>query len=226
MTHLFKLNLILLISILSVAVKSQNSSDSLFKYTPEFRFTDGIFLDFESVKRNEPIPKNRLMSDLNYDDNDFFDKTLAQNKIFYYDKLGNKTELDKDKVWGFSRNGFLYIRIENNYFRITLMGSICHFVAIISYENRTYYEPYYYNSPYYPQNTTTSTEQRQYLLDFSTGRVLNFDEEGVEILLMTDPELYDEFVQLSKKKKKQMKFMYIRKFNERNPLYLINHKKE
>jgi hypothetical protein len=31
--------------------------------------------------------------------------------------------------------------------------------------------------------------------------------------------LHDEFASLSKKKRKQMKFMYIRKFNEKNPLY-------
>jgi len=36
---------------------------------------------------------------------------------------------------------------------------------------------------------------------------------------MADPELHDEFSGLSKKKKKQMKFLYIRKFNEKNPLF-------
>jgi hypothetical protein len=37
---------------------------------------------------------------------------------------------------------------------------------------------------------------------------------------MKDPELHDEFAQLSKKKRRQLKFMYLRKFNERNPLYI------
>ena len=60
---------------------------------------------------------------------------------------------------------------------------------------------------------------RQYLLDFKTGNVLDYDVESVELLLMTDPELHDEFAALSNKKQKQMKFLYIRKFNERNPLY-------
>jgi hypothetical protein len=56
-------------------------------------------------------------------------------------------------------------------------------------------------------------------MDFSTGKVMEYDVAGVEVLLMKDPELYDEFVSLRKKKKKQLKFMYIRKFNEKNPLY-------
>jgi hypothetical protein len=63
---------------------------------------------------------------------------------------------------------------------------------------------------------------RQYLLDFKTGNVLDYNEESVELLLMTDPVLHDEFSALSNKKKKQLKFLYIRKFNEKNPLYFPN----
>jgi len=44
------------------------------------------------------------------------------------------------------------------------------------------------------------------------------------VLLMKDPELHDEFEALGNKKKKQMKFLFIRKFNERNPLYIPVHK--
>jgi hypothetical protein len=60
---------------------------------------------------------------------------------------------------------------------------------------------------------------RQYLLDFKTGNILDYDVEGIALLLMADPELHDEFSALSNKKQKQLKFMYIRKYNVRNPLY-------
>jgi len=61
---------------------------------------------------------------------------------------------------------------------------------------------------------------KQYLLDFDTGKIMEYDNNSVEVLLMKDPELYDEYMALGKRKKKQLKFYYIRKFNERNPLYL------
>ena len=67
-------------------------------------------------------------------------------------------------------------------------------------------------------------KMRREELDFSTGKVLDYDVQGVEVLLMKDPELYDEFEALKNKKKKQMKFLYIRKFNERNPLYIPENK--
>jgi hypothetical protein len=67
-----------------------------------------------------------------------------------------------------------------------------------------------------------NTEIRQYLLDFSTGRVLDYTAESLEILLMQDSELHDEYTSLRKKKRKQQRFIYIRKFNEKHPLYFPN----
>jgi hypothetical protein len=63
-------------------------------------------------------------------------------------------------------------------------------------------------------------ELRQYLIDFDTGKILEYDVENTELLLMKDSELYTEYVQLRNKKQKELMFVYIRKFNEKNPLYL------
>jgi hypothetical protein len=137
-----------------------------------------------------------------------------------------KQEVRSDKIWGFSRNGVLFVGIDDKYHRITIIGSICHFVATVTtYDNR-YYDPYYYN-PYdyyyryggYPTNTQSS-EMRQYVMDFNSGKVYDYDVQALEVLLMRDPELHDEYSQLRKKKKRQQKFVYLRKFNQRNPLFI------
>lgn len=49
---------------------------------------------------------------------------------------------------------------------------------------------------------------------------MEFNIESTELLLMKDPVIYEEYVQLSRKKKKDLMFVYIRKFNEKNPLYI------
>jgi len=70
-----------------------------------------------------------------------------------------------------------------------------------------------------PRSNYTNTELKQYLLNFETGEVLEYEVESVEVLLMRDPELHDEYESLSNRKKKQMKFVFIRRFNEKHPLY-------
>lgn len=214
---------ILVLSINLSIVFSQQDSLNLVKYTPEFKFREGIYLNFDQVKTNSPLPKSRIISTADYNDPDFFDKVLEGKVIYYYNSIGNKNELKSDRIWGYTRNGFIYIRMEDGFFRITLIGAICHFIASETTYITNYNSPYYYNSymdPYrmYP-SSYPSTEMRQYILDFNTGRVLDYSGESLEVVLMQDPELYDEYMALSNKKKKQLKFMYMRKYNQRNPLY-------
>ncbi len=209
-------------------IHAQTDSTAMVKYTPEFKFNEGIFLNFEQVKNNDPLPKSRILTNVRYDDPDFFDKVLDNKFIAYFDMLGTKNEIRTDRIWGYSRNGILYIQMDDGFFRITIVGSICHFVATETvYQNR-YYDPYYgypYTNYYYYRYgrgpaTYASSEMNQYILDFETGKLLEYDYESLTVLLMKDPELHDEYSALRKRKKKQLKFLYIRKFNERNPLYL------
>lgn len=201
---------------------AQVDSTGFTKYTPEFKFKEGVFLNFDQVRTNSPLPKSRIITSNDYNDPDFFDKVLEKDVIHYYDHLGNSTELRIKNIWGYSRNGFIYVKKDDGYYRITLVGSICHFIANQTVYNN-YNSPYYYNYYYDPYrmnpSTSSTTEMHQYLLDFSNGRILDYNEASLEAMLMQDPELHDEYASLSKKKRKQMKFMYIRKYNEKNPLY-------
>jgi hypothetical protein len=238
------LKIFLLISLFSqcspfVGVFGQDK-EGMVKYTPEFRFTDGIYLNFDQVKMNSPIPKAKLLTSVDYNDREFFKKILEMDKIYFYDNMGIRQEVAKNSIWGYTRNGVLYVQIQEGFNRITFVGSICHFVAdITTYDSRYYnspygyYDPYYspygysnyYNpySPYYSpyrQSNMSRNELKQYLIDFESGKVLEFDVENTELLLMKDNQLYEEYVQLPRKKKKELMFVYIRKFNEKNPLYI------
>jgi hypothetical protein len=229
-------------SVTGIFLFSQDKEGKV-KYTPDFKFNDGIYVNFNQVKSNSPIPKAKLLTSSEYNDRDFFNKIFTGDKIYYYDEMGIRQEIEKNNIWGYSRNGVMYIMIQGNFNRITFFGSICHFVAdITTYENRNYYSPYGYYDPYYSpfgyssyyspyspygsyyspyrQNSISRNELKQYIIDTETGKVMDFNVENVKLLLMKDPTVYDEYVQLSKKKKKELMFVYIRKFNEKNPLYL------
>ena len=58
-----------------------------------------------------------------------------EKKIQVFDNLGTKQEISTKNFWGFSRNGVLYINVNEDYYRITIVGSICHFVASLTTYN-------------------------------------------------------------------------------------------
>ena len=192
---------------------SQDEAHKLQKYTPDFEFKNGIYLNFNQVKLNNPLPASRIVSDVPHDDPAFYDKLLTSKKLTYYDDFGVQQTLTSDNIWGFSRNGIIYIKIGNGFSRVTVIGGICHFVAdITTYTNRFYdpysyypysYSPYGYNRYGYSPGSYATNEMKQYLIDFETGKILEYNERNLEILLMKDPELHDEYAALKKKKPKE-----------------------
>ncbi len=212
-----------IISVFSTTgVFSQVDTTKLVKYSPAFKFTEGIYLNFDQVRENKPILKSRIVSDVNIRDIDFFEKVLRSKKIIYYDDYGIKQAYEIEKIWGYCRKGTLYIQVEGEFNRIPVVGKICHFVANITvYRDRYYnqYDPYYnYNSTLRPQQP--SYELKQFLLDFETGSIMEYDYQTLSVILMRDPDLHEEFINFKKKKRKKLKFLYLRKYNEKHPLYI------
>ncbi len=223
------LGIVVLVICVPVLFAQDQEEPALVEYTHDFQFRDGIYANFGMVKENNPIPTARIVTDLDMFDREFFEKVTAEKEIVIYDENGVKKVMKTEDIWGYGRNGVLYINVGNAFHRISFVGSISHFVASVTTYNSNYYDPYYYN-PYYsnsyyynrynmPRSNYSNTELRQYLLDFETGEVLDYDTESVEVLLMKDPELADEYGALRNRKKKQMKFVFIRRFNEKHPLY-------
>ncbi len=224
---------------LDLIAQSDSLASNLIKYTPEFKFREGIYLNFEQVKSNKPIPKSRILTSTDYKSNTFFDQITEGQTFTYFDDLGNSQEVEVAKIWGYCKNGILYINIGGSFSRITIVGNICHFVAnVTTYSNRynygpygyspygysPYYSPYGYSpygyNPYYNSPSYRTTELKQFLMDFESGKVVEYETKNVEMLLMPDPELHDEFSGLRSKKQQQLRFMYIRKYNEKHPLYI------
>jgi len=213
---------------------AQTDSIINVKYSPDFIFNEGIYLDINQVKKNAPIPKTRILSNDNINDFNFFKNLVEKEMIFYYNDLGMREEVKIDKVWGFSRNGTLFINYNGNFNRIPVVGSICHFISNITVVTERYYDRFndpfyydrfyggYYNNPSYYRSypsRSSKNEMRQYLLDFETGEILPYDRKTVELLLMKDTDIYDEYQGLRRRKKKQLKFFYLRKYNEKHPLF-------
>lgn len=224
----------LLMTLLAVDIVAQTN---MVRYTNDFRFRDGFYLNFEQVRNNSPIPQSRILTSIDPRSNRFFEEVTQLRTITYFDDLGNSQEVATAQLWGYSRNGILHININGTFNRITIVGSISHFVANITTVHNRFYDPRFsphgfhspygwgsphgFHSPHWgSRNAVRTTELRQFLLDFNTGRVMEYNPNNVRMLLMSDPELHDEFSSLRNRRRQQLQFSFIRRFNERYPLYL------
>jgi len=187
------------------------------QYTKDFKFTEGIYLSFSDFKNNAPVPVSKIISDYNKDDRSFVEKTLSKNSVAYTDTSGREFKVKASDLWGYCQNGTVYINHGTEFNRVNIIGSICHFIATMAVQ--TGYDPYYYNDPFgspYPRYTYISS---QFILDFESGSVFEFNVTSMEEILQRDEELYKEFSALKKKKKRDSIFLYLRKYNEKHPVF-------
>lgn len=195
-----------------------------------FKFEDGIFLNFDQVKTNSPISGAEILSSIDFNDKDFYKTIISAEKIYYYNDLGERQEVEVKTIWGFSQNGVLYIRAKDRFNRLTIVGKIGLFIVETLSYNDYYNSPYYgygypyynyygYNSYYYrPHITEVYKDVEQYIIDFESGQILKFNLNNTKMLLKKDPELYEQFVREKKSRQEDLMFVYIYHYNKKHPL--------
>ncbi len=195
-----------------------NAQTDSVPLTPDFRFSDGIFLNFQQVKTNSPIPKDQIITDISQWDVKYYDKLLSQKQITIMTGDGQQTIPAKD-IWGYSDNGSLYIKWKDDFAKITTKGFLGHFAAT---EEKVTYNPYstWYYDPYY-DNYEKTREIRNFILDFNTGDIYPFTPKALlQIFQKYDPQLYAEYAKLRPRKQSKLIFVYLRKFNQRHQTYI------
>jgi len=198
------------------------SADSMVVYNTDFKFESGFYLTFEQVKKNKPVSAARLISSYNSNDFNFYENVFSEDKISFFDMLGNVVEIEKSDVWGYADKGTLYINYDDEFNRIPVFGQISHFLATVTVEYPApAYDPMLSSQFQQPGSASKSVKEelQQFLLDYKTGKVYQFSHKNVQAVITDDPELYQEFTNLSPRKQKKEMFLFVRRYNEKHPVY-------
>jgi hypothetical protein len=99
---------------------------------------------------------------------------------------------------------------------IPIIGTISYFVA----SQKVYEYPYYTDPFSFYSEPTERIETNQYFLYFRTGQIFNYSYKNLDPIFATDEEFYKEWTKLSRRKKRKLLFVYLRKFNIKHPLKL------
>ncbi|MEA3477041.1 MAG: ThuA domain-containing protein [Bacteroidota bacterium] len=203
----------------------------MVRYSPEYTFKDGLYLNIDDVKANDPIPFGRIVTDLNSYNKAFFKEMIINEEITLYDESGVRASLKTKDLWGYALNGQLYIMLGGKFQKIIIEGRISLFMASATTHEKTRYAPSDTNTHY----TTTEDLYRSYnkkyyysmvtaegtmsLFDFESNNLTGYDIKSLGVLLERDSELSAEYEVLRNREKKEKMMEFIRKFNATHPLY-------
>lgn len=188
-------------------------------YSKDFRLYEGLYLKYQDFRYNWPIPKEKIITNINKDQLDFYTNLIEGEFIEYTERDGSVTKVKSEEVWGYCQNNIIFINQEKNFYRIPVFGAISNFIGTVEVVNYSPgYDPFM-NAPINRGGTYKTREIRQFLFDFYSGEIAPFSIDKVEEYLKRDEVLYKEFIALSKKKKKEFTSKYIRLYNEKHLVY-------
>ncbi|MCE3280507.1 MAG: hypothetical protein K0S44_2698 [Bacteroidetes bacterium] len=182
-------------------------------YSRDYEFKEGIFLTAEQFKNNSPVLKSSIISIYPKSQVDFMKQITDQRYITFKAADGAEQKVETMSIWGYAQNRSIFINFNNEFNRINQIGLLSLFTAAVQ-------APIGYTDPMNTYGINTSDEMRQFIFDVRTNKIVNFDVHNMELILQDDPELYSEFMKLKKRKKADSIFIYLRKYNEKHPLYL------
>lgn len=173
---------------------------------------DGIYADFQAFQNNRPtVPLDQLRDAQGLP---VADLRRVSGKLQWKPDSGAQQTIDLRDIWGFCQNDVVYIGTREGFYRIGLMGALCHLVVERTYRD---WDPYLYG---YPMGGVTRTVLVQQLLDMRTGHYLPFNASGMDTALLHDPVLSEEFRGLPRKQRNSTEalFRFLRMYNDRHPL--------
>lgn len=210
--------IILLVSSLSVC----SQKDSV-QYTRDFVFNEGVYITYSDFRMNRPISKAVLESKEDKNQLDFIGKVVENSEYITFNFGGHLHKVKTDSIWGFAQNNTIFINHDKKMFRIPVFGNISQFIASVEVINNyggTSMSPYYYNYGMTITNMPTkSREVKQFVLDFYSGQVMDYNLANITEILKRDEKLYKEFMALSKGKRKKQMGMFLRNYNNTHPIY-------
>lgn len=208
---------------LGTALHAQNTT--LNNY---FDFKDGIYLSYEEFLENKPsIPIEKVK--FKEKGSRFFNK-MKITKLYVLEGDSWK-KYDLKQVWGICTNGMPHIQYDmkssrnilfgrqlkkeaygGNFVRIRIIGSLCHF-HIEDFTDKNNSKNSIYESVYGQMEYVS----KQKILQLETGKICDFNPRNLGILIQDDKKLFEHFKQNEQKQEKI--FLYLQKYNERNPSY-------
>ncbi|MBS1646469.1 MAG: hypothetical protein JST67_03920 [Bacteroidetes bacterium] len=189
---------------------------------------DGVYLSYKDLQTNNPLPKENILIEADKSQPDFILKTLSNEKEIVFTYKGAKYRAETARTWGFCQNGILYINFKGQFSRVTLFGSISHFMATImvtryvsNYYNYGWGGGFYGNGMYgmgSPSVPVKQAETHEFLLDFATGNIDESTPSYLETLLSRDMKIYTQYANLRRKQRRDLMIFYIRRYNEEHPI--------
>lgn len=177
-------------------------------------FEEGIYLTFSDFARQTPVKKTSIIAMEDPEHPNFILKVLAYKQFSYFDSLGNQITVNSNDIWGIVRRNSLYVLYESLLSKVQLNGRWGYFNTYqTSHTPALSLAPGGHYAVHVPVNTSKRTSTL--IIDLKNGKITEFKRKKLYEIMSIDSCLLNEYKSLSRRKQKKLKYLYLRKLNDR-----------
>lgn len=194
------------------------------QYTKDYAFNEGVYTSYKAFRSGDAIPRAKILTRVEKNQLEFYNKLVSETDTLVYRAGSGIRVLLMDSIWGYCQNNVIYINVEGTFCRLPVFGNISHFIGTITVDafkaSGQFYDPSQMGGGSSITGMPLKTkETHPFLFDFYSGETVLATLENVESIIKRDPELYKEFSALKKKQRKSKMTFYLRRYNERHPVF-------
>ena len=196
------------------------------RYEKGFKMKDGIYLSADQFRNNTPIENEKVLAGIDPNDPEFVNKVTDKKSFQLISAGGTKMQIETNTLYGYAYNGVPYLRVDNSFYRVVLVGELCYFAVPIVNTGAsgpriglgigTYGAGVGVSVPIGGNNQVTTKE---IIVDTSTGKIADLNPETLTKFIEDDQELSQRYLALKNRKRKKLMHEYIKMYNDSNPLY-------
>lgn len=188
-------------------------------YSFEYLLKEGLYLKLNNFKQNFPIEAEQIIIDYPKDRTDFWDQVMMKRSINYKNSSGRIQKINMNELWGYSINKKVYINTSVGFKKCIIVGSLCY---LDKWQNSTNNVAVVNGKELVDLNAKSIAKipEKIDVFDMETNSSEELDSGDLKLILAREPELLKEYSALSYKRRKQTVLLYLRKYNEKHPLYL------
>lgn len=200
---------------ISLALGSLQAQQNQYKFVHfEELFKEGIYVTFDDFKHQNPVSRHAIIALEDKNDPDFLLKVLSYDRFSYFDSTGQKHTLPSGEIWGMVRRNALYIFYGYALSKVHFNGRWGYFT---SYKRTLQPGMNVMPGSYYAVQVpfTAGKRAQTMIVDLKNGKISPFKRKDLMEVLNSDSLLKNEYESLTRRKQKQLKYLYLRKLNDK-----------
>jgi len=184
--------------------------DTLGRYSPGFKFKDGVYFGFEDFKKNCPaVPLRKLK-----DKYGVAVTRIDESQALFYLADDTLRFIDPNVIFGYSDQGKVSLVHEGNFDRLVVIGTLCHLVQreiIVDYNSGGLNE---FNSM-----PVRREVRKEFILDMRTGEMSPMKPESLDYHVSDDASVASLYAKQSQRQRKATIYSTLHAYNREHPLY-------